>query len=283
MWSSIFGKEKFSRAMMLRARLDAIETKASLLPAPEQKAANDLHAAAKAALDDDSFEQAWRDVVAAEALMLETSPDPVVMARARAIAAEASGNLPAADAKAVVDLLPDVKTGIPTAPDWKMSVAEAHSLYHRSIIQLMDARERAGKRITFLVFALAILVAVVFSIAFCKPQALQLTGADSSAAESLASPWLLAVATVLGGVGACLSGLLSLTVLGQFPGQFESFSVTSARPLVGLASGLVAALLANSNLVVFEAAGAVAVIAFAFGFSERLIIGAVQKFEAAQK
>ena len=72
-------------------------------------------------------------------------------------------------------------------------------------------------------------------------------------------------------------------MLGQFPGQFESFSVTIARPLVGLASGLVAAFLANSNIVEFKAAGAVAVIAFAFGFSERLIIGAVQKFEAAQK
>ena len=174
----MFGKEKFLRAMMLRARLDAIKAKAPVLPAPEQKAANDLHAEATAALDADLFQQAWRDVVAAEALILVVSPDPAIMAKARAIAAEASGNLPPADAKAVMDLLPDVKPGVPEAPDWKTSVAEAYSLHHRTIIQLMDARERAGKRITFLVLALAILVVLVFWIAFCKPQALQLTGAD---------------------------------------------------------------------------------------------------------
>jgi hypothetical protein len=281
--------------MMLRARLDAIHTVVELETAdrPARKTAQEFAALAERALGNRSFEQAWRDIVSGEMAVMVDRPDDELKAKARAIAAEVSSVLPAADAKPILELLSDAKPSSQESGNWKHAVAEAYGLYQRYVIQRMDGRERSGKRIFILAAILALLLATIYLLLWRYPDVLsacvpmKACSAATSSAEPITGnamplPQLFS-ATLLGGVGACLSGLLSLTVLGQSPGHFESFSVTAARPLVGLASGLVAALLAGSHIIAIESASTVLAIAFAFGFSERLIVGAVQKLDAGWK
>ncbi len=183
-------QDKFSREMMLRARLDAIRTNASLVIVDEaaKKTALEFASLAERALANDSFEQAWRDIVAGEIVILRQRSNAELVAKVRAIAAEATSAFKPIDAKPVIDMLPDIKSGTPDGPDWKEAVIEAYALYQRRMIELMDGRERAGKRILFLVSALGVLLIAILSIALLYPATLQLCGEVCQAAAVAKKP-----------------------------------------------------------------------------------------------
>jgi hypothetical protein len=85
-------------------------------------------------------------------------------------------------------------------------------------------------------------------------------------------------AMALGGMGACLSALIgfaSTSTECKIPEHLASVWITVTRPFIGAVSGLVALLviapLAGEGPALWLA------VAFAFGFSERLVIGALDK------
>jgi len=96
--------------------------------------------------------------------------------------------------------------------------------------------------------------------------------------DSLRAPALLA-AMSLGGIGACLSALIgfsSSSPEAKIPAHLANVIVTATRPLIGALSGVVAALVVASGTLK-PPGGVWLVIAFAFGFSERLVVGALDK------
>jgi len=101
-------------------------------------------------------------------------------------------------------------------------------------------------------------------------------GEDLSASRLL-TPETLGLCMILGGMGACLSALItfaSSSTEQKIPEHLANVFVTFSRPLIGAVSGLVAALLLASGAIDF---GKVALLTpFAFGFSERLVVGALK-------
>jgi len=85
---------------------------------------------------------------------------------------------------------------------------------------------------------------------------------------------------LLGACGACLSALITFarsTTRLKIPDHLANVLVTLMRPLIGAASGLVAYLFLTSGL--FKEATHLWYLAFAFGFSERLVLAAVESAE----
>ena len=89
------------------------------------------------------------------------------------------------------------------------------------------------------------------------------------------------VGILFGALGACFSGLVSLVASSpdvSIPERVASTSVTIARPIIGGVSALAGLLLLSAGLLAELGASATYAIAFAFGFSERLAIGALDRF-----
>jgi hypothetical protein len=90
---------------------------------------------------------------------------------------------------------------------------------------------------------------------------------------------------LLGGIGACLSGLSSFAAARpdqRIPETLSNVSVTLTRPAIGIASGIIAILAIKANLIPLKVDSAAAaavgdIVALAFGFSERLVIGTFEK------
>lgn len=97
-------------------------------------------------------------------------------------------------------------------------------------------------------------------------------------ATALTSAGALWLGFLFGAMGACLSGLYSFTVNRSAPGEYETAAATAIRPLIGGASGLIAAALFSSGLLA-ETTNPVPMlilVCFVFGFSERIVMGAVE-------
>lgn len=83
---------------------------------------------------------------------------------------------------------------------------------------------------------------------------------------------------LFGALGACLSGLYGFTVNRSAPGEYETTAATAIRPLIGGASGIVAAALFGSGLLAITTTPVpmLILICFVFGFSERIVMGTVE-------
>jgi hypothetical protein len=95
---------------------------------------------------------------------------------------------------------------------------------------------------------------------------------------------VLMMAACFGGIGACLSGLFSFTLQGRVPNVYEGWFRTLIRPVIGIASGFLAVVILRSGLVTFgDDLAWVAIAALAFGFSERLFMGTMERLEGLPK
>ncbi|MEE8295812.1 MAG: hypothetical protein V3R64_08880 [Sphingomonadales bacterium] len=101
---------------------------------------------------------------------------------------------------------------------------------------------------------------------------------------TLTPPFKLVImgAFVLGAIGACLTGLFSLTRMttgGRGPERIASTLITLSRPAIGGASALAAIFFLQSKIISFGdlTLATYWAVAFSFGFSERLVIGTVEK------
>jgi hypothetical protein len=103
----------------------------------------------------------------------------------------------------------------------------------------------------------------------------------------------LCLVILFGVLGACVSvsqGLLSAEVSAKIPAQQIGAFVIWMRPAVGAAAALasLAILDANNTVNIFnfknaEWSGVVGLLAFAAGYSERFIVGAIEKLSTSQK
>jgi hypothetical protein len=92
----------------------------------------------------------------------------------------------------------------------------------------------------------------------------------------------LLAALTMGGMGACFSALTTFATSSaemSIPGHLANVAITMTRPLIGAVSGIVAVLLLHSGVVDFGRFSLL--VPFAFGFSERLVMGVLAKVAPA--
>jgi hypothetical protein len=274
------GMHKYSREFRLRSRIDGIRQGAKLIDDEAARTVADEYAEiARIALDQGKFEQSAQTAVLGERVLIDHYTDAQVQALAASLAARAASVLPSAHGKPVLEVLAEASSDRDKDSDaMRALVVEAHDLYERQIIHLYDTRERtSGRAITLI--AILFLFTIGFAVLLLNNQTLvtELYGNEEVTNRVLIGLFLL------GGLGACLSALLSFTALGRTPSAYEGWTVTLARPLVGAVAGLVAVMFVNASLVTIKNVAAMGLLAFVFGFSERLIIGAVKRLEEGQQ
>lgn len=300
--------QRFSRKFMLKARIDAVRQNVSFLRDADKAQTAINHAnLASDALDDREFERAWRNLLYGERLILEGREPKFLHARAQSLKAEAQLRLPKQGSEPVLELLAKIDDGTPQRDGLKERFLEANDVYEKQVLFLNDMRERLSGRLSFLSLILLMLILVFGWYYSAFPGDLgplfdfRTSSVDtpSSASASInpplvtkqkvtnpidqVTPVLLLATFLLGGIGACLSAILSYTNLRKVPGAFEGWMLTAARPIVGATSGVAGIMVVNASLVQFENGAAIGLMAFVFGFSERLIVGAVERLEAAQE
>ena len=173
-----------------------------------------------------------------------------------------------------------------TDTTWKHRIIEAVRIRDKLVDDLYAVKARVRVRLRVLSWVLIALLAGFLYILWASPALVRELYNFPGPGDEPTDPkiYLLAAAICLGGIGACLSAMMSFTYFKRAPDEFETLLVTFARPLIGATSGLIAIFLAHAGLVTFgnEVAG-IGALAFLFGFSERLVIGTVQRFEDRQK
>jgi hypothetical protein len=129
------------------------------------------------------------------------------------------------------------------------------------------------KQVSLLLWMLLCLL-LLFALLF------YLRHSDLTSVKAVISPAKLVAGILVGAIGACFSGLLSLVATsptGTIPERVASTTITFARPAIGAVSGFAAILLLSAGLLGELPATTILAFAFAFGFSERLAIGALEK------
>jgi len=140
---------------------------------------------------------------------------------------------------------------------------------------------RLAQRHTNTISIILLVLSILFLInAFYLPDHLSAISA-LKAESSTSNPQILVGAFLMGGMGACVSALMSFSALPQsvrIPDRIMNFVTTFVRPVVGGASGLASALFLLSGVIHLGNASLplIYTIAFAFGFSERLVVNTVK-------
>ena len=103
-------------------------------------------------------------------------------------------------------------------------------------------------------------------------------GSDEKGAEPL---WLV---STLGALGATLSAIMGFSTGSKIPDLFTSLSAILVRPIIGGVSGLVGlCIMSLGFLNVGDSMAALFLIIIAFGFSERLVLGAISRVDFRQE
>lgn len=89
--------------------------------------------------------------------------------------------------------------------------------------------------------------------------------------------WMIAL---LGALGATLSSMMSFSSGRKIPDLFTSVSSTLVRPMIGALSGLIGFCVMSLGFIdIGQKMSALFLIIFAFGFSERLVLGAINRVD----
>jgi hypothetical protein len=98
--------------------------------------------------------------------------------------------------------------------------------------------------------------------------------------------WVLLGSFVLGAIGACVSALISFSTpqVMRIPDRIMDSIITLVRPVIGGASALISTFLLLSGVIRGDQLNLafLFVVAFAFGFSERLVISTVSRIGSKQ-
>ncbi len=272
-----------SRVQRLQARIEALEARARRYDDPKARPVAEvilsLLASARAGLGRDGVELAWRLVSEAEREELQLLDNGALFARAVAIDEDAKANLPP-DARAPIAELVALAHGADGSPaeHFRELVKEAVRFYDSWTIALFARAERVNDRVLTLTVILVLLVALLALDLAPKGDLIAQLFAANAFAGPMSFDYLLCAA-LLGGIGACVSALLSFTYQGRAPDSFEGAMVTLARPALGVTSGVIVTLAALSGLVTVGSTAMLTLLAFAAGFSERFVIGTVERIE----
>ncbi len=219
------------------------------------------------------IDSAWKCYNAARRAELHLLDDNELKAVQISLAHEAAQKLEGWRHKSVAEILCLAEdTDNPEAK--RRLIAEALMIRDAHNDNLYFRKDRVRSRMVILaVFLLALLLLYLSAIGLGdRPFRVYIASEPIS--------WeLLASCMLLGGMGACLSALMSLSNKDVIPDQFTSIMVTIARPLIGAASGIIAVLSLKTGFFDLGDNNNVAVwlLAFALGFSERLVMGTMEK------
>ena len=284
---------RFSSFDQVMARLDAIRSRLITYDGSDDviSAIGNLVKQADKAVEEGRGFSAWRLSKEAERLELSLVSDEQLLARAYSLQYDTPKRLDPQLSNQVIEILgntDEIRKNAEDATDttWKHRIIEAVRIRDKLVDDLYAVKARVRVRLRVLSWVLIGLLASFVYILWASPALVRelynIVGPGNEPTDP--KIYLLAAAICLGGIGACLSAMMSFTYFKRAPDEFETLLVTFARPLIGATSGLIAIFLAHAGLVTFgnEVAG-IGALAFLFGFSERLVIGTVQRFEDRQK
>lgn len=135
------------------------------------------------------------------------------------------------------------------------------------------------RQMAFLSFTLLVLTIAFVLILACTDAYTAMRG--SRLATAVAGGGM-----ILGGMAACLSGLISFAQSSpeqRIPAHLANVTITLLRPVIGGVSALAAMLFLDAGILNLSAGISMWVVAFAFGFSERLIVGALDNLGSRSK
>jgi hypothetical protein len=216
----------------------------------------------------------WQFLHDAERLELHWI-DPVALeARKTALASEAASTLSDWRKDAVAAILKGIGNDV-AFDDQRVALIEATKIRDEHIDNVY-VRNRL-MRLQMVVISLALLALIVGFIYTMVRMRLMGGLGESFRKPDLTVSSALASMT-LGGIGACLSALLTFASSSprqSIPDHLANVAVTATRPLVGVVSGLVAILMLKSGVLSVPINTVAWVLPLVFGFSERLVMGAL--------
>jgi hypothetical protein len=242
---------------------------------------------AEQALGDRNPERAWRHFHAAQRLELRGLRDlgpEAFRARAQTIHAEALQKLRTWRRKQVADLFGALPAPGPEVSGAELAAASESALLLHEHFSNEGLKRRSAEAQTRVVVGLA-LGAILLWLLLAGPRLFALAAGAGPAWDD---PALLGSALAFGLMGASFSALTSLA--GQasaqtVPEQVFTYRITLARQAVGVLSAQVVVLLLASNFLqigqLSVTPSLVLLAAFAAGFSERLVVRALERFAGA--
>jgi uncharacterized membrane protein len=223
-------------------------------------------------------EQGWVSASAAQRAILSNPANPERAERAAISLRYEAEKITGWRAKAIADLIRPAKGD--AAPDpvkQQQRIVEAVSLrddyYQNNYLKIALRRSHLARLARFLWTGI-----LICFLASCF--------------KALPSPYdnrqQVLLVILFGIIGACLSvsqGLLSADVSAKIPAQQIGAFVVWMRPAIGAAAALLALALLNAKVLTFDPAvpGITYLFAFAAGYSERFIVGAIDKISPAKK
>jgi uncharacterized membrane protein len=223
-------------------------------------------------------EQGWVSASAAQRAILSNPANPERAERAAISLRYEAEKITGWRAKAIADLIRPAKGD--AAPDpvkQQQRIVEAVSLrddyYQNNYLKIALRRSHLARLARFLWTGI-----LICFLASCF--------------KALPSPYdnrqQVLLVILFGILGACLSvsqGLLSADVSAKIPAQQIGAFVVWMRPAIGAAAALLALALLNAKVLTFDPAvpGITYLFAFAAGYSERFIVGAIDKISPAKK
>jgi hypothetical protein len=245
---------------MLRVRIDALVDEV----APERLAPAIAHverAATEARRGDP--DDGWKYFHAARRLVFELQPAAVQEAERVVLAKECSEKLRDWRKQSAAALL---------ALPGTTALVHAMELRDDAFDNMYFKNRLVRRQMTVLALALAAFAAL-FVVSLCVEPHLATTfrGVELALWPTLAS-------LALGAMGACLSALISFSSASatrRIPEHLANVFTTLSRPIIGAISGLLGYLMLQSKIFPLDPASAGWIIPFVFGFSERVVIGAL--------
>ena len=265
------------------------------------KAAHRHIATAIEARNRGSSQSGWFHLHAAEREMLRVLDEEALLCRIRALGTEAEASISGWRKDAILDILSDeVLKSAQTAakPDNSGSTPSIDISYIQNLAieafrirdQYFDDRYRdqtvIRRQLNWLLMPLSIgiLVTLVstyyvfFTYDGPDPTNPLMTELEEIKAAHLFH-WFLLASFGIALTAASISAVTGIVNLRKVPNQFDSQWVTTMRVCVGGASGIFAFYIADAGIITFiEKPSVVLMLAFALGFSEKLLVGVMGKF-----
>jgi len=249
-----FSKEMFVQSSPTDAQRDAVEQAVEC---------------ARQSFKHNKLQAGWGFLGAARRLELLTLTPEALRARAAALAQEASEKLGSWRQPTAAELLPNERQGLDDASlcarVWLVqSLLDGHSdnqYFKQEIVW------EAVRVLLWELVALVIVALIALTVPELRPP----------------SEWPLLHVALFGAIGACFSGIRSLSARNKskIPDAVLSTGLTLTRPVIGAAAGIIVFLALKSGIVSVanDSVAAILTLAFAAGFSESLVVRVVELVE----
>ncbi len=295
-WRTNFA-DNFALEYELDAKIDRLGVLLASLPDAalagmsgdlRQRLQDQLQQAAQMLADCAPFERVMQRINFVECeIMMRLAEDRLDLAL-EALKAEVTISLPEAAGTPMLSELDKIAASEEPAARRLVRLVGLKARLGASIIELFRGSERVRDATLILGLSLMALTAFMGGLFWSDDQLAEtlFTHFTASAEVPARSPLIdqafrvLLLAAAFGGIGACLSGLLSFTLQGRVPNEYEGYLRTLFRPIIGMASGVLAVVVLRGGLFTFgDDLAWVALVALVFGFSERLFMGTMARLE----